>query len=90
MLRGEPRQSRAGDSHLGPSAPAPGCFGLEQHAEPLRKDPGLGSDLRTQRGRTKDVTAAARQGLPEAFLTKNKLFCLGRLSMGGCCGEGWR
>lgn len=35
--------------------------------------------------------AAAQEGLPETFLTKKikkRPFCLGRLSIGGCCGEG--
>lgn len=66
---------RPGRPRLGTTISAPplqllGGFGVEQHAEQLRKDPGAGSDLSTQCGCAKDTSAAAQQGLTETFLRK--------------------
>lgn len=63
-------QTQAGDSHLSPSAPAPGVLWSWTTRRAAKEIPGLGSDLSTQRRRTKDTSAAAQQGLPETFLTK--------------------
>lgn len=65
-----PGRPRLGTATSAPPLQLLGGFGVKQHAEQLRKDPGSGSDLSAPCGCAKVTSAVVQQGLTETFLRK--------------------